>query len=97
MKSPLENAVGQLILGGKLFVDNLKSTILENNKSREIPKIHRYVNRPSLEEIFQAVITKEQRNNKIIESHKNYGYKLSEIGKHLKLHYTTMSRIFNSK
>jgi plasmid maintenance system antidote protein VapI len=37
--------------------------------------------------------TREERNEAILSAHLEYGYSLSEIARHLGLHYTTISKI----
>ncbi|MBY0574885.1 MAG: hypothetical protein K2P84_14490 [Undibacterium sp.] len=36
---------------------------------------------------------KTERDEKIKEAHRRYGYRLAEIGRYLDLHYSTVSRI----
>lgn len=59
---------------------------------KEIPRNQRYVDRPSLEKIFEISKDKSERNSKIRKAHINYGYTLKEIADFLNIHYATASR-----
>lgn len=55
--------------------------------------------RPSFEELLpQDQMAKTEERNKAIEGdYFDYGYTLSEIAKHLGLHYATIGRIIKAK
>ena len=84
---------GQVLLGKKEFVESFKEAITEKEQVKEIPRFQRYENRPGLEEIFKEGETKTQRNRGIASAHIKYGYMLKEIADHLKIHYTTVSKV----
>jgi len=68
--------------------------VLENKKQvKEIPRLQRYVNRPSLEEIFRKQETKAQRGINMNAAHLRYGYTLKEIADYLRIRYTTVSKV----
>lgn len=97
-ESILKEVKGQIILGEANFTENFTEYIKGRGDIAEIPKSQRYINRPSLEEIFN--ITKEDkqnRNKRIIEAVERHGYSQKEISGYLGLHYTSISRIVNER
>lgn len=93
--SPWSQVKGQLILGDDKFVKKMKQKIEEVAPSNEIPKRQRYLDRPELEILFSDVdeLAKPERDRLIGKAHLDYGYSLSEIGRAVHLHYTTISKI----
>ena len=61
----------------------------------EIPRSQRYANRPALDKIFSDKILqhKKKRNMKIVEAVEKHLYSQREIADHLKIHYSSVSRI----
>jgi hypothetical protein len=94
-KSVLKGVKAQSILGGEEFVENLKGFIKGHRDIAEIPKSQRYLDRPGLEDIFKSIKHKNmmRRNKKILEAVQRYGYTQREIGDHLGMHFTSISRI----
>lgn len=90
--SPLSKVQSQLFLGEESFVEQVKNTIPEKTAVKEIPKVQRYANRPPLEEIFGDWRTKYKRDEAIVASYGDYGYKETEIAQFLGVHYTTVCR-----
>jgi REP element-mobilizing transposase RayT len=96
--SPWEDLKAQCILGSREFIEKIKPALREKSKLMEIPRRERLAFRPSLEQM----LSKEKRENRqtrdraIISAHLEYGYSLSEIARHLGLHYTTISKIVRS-
>jgi len=90
---------GQSILGEDEFVEGLISHIKKHQDVPEIPKSHRYVNRPSLDKIFlkNVIIDKRKRNKKIIDAVQKYGYTQQQIAAHLNMHYSTISNLVRGK
>jgi len=85
-----------LILGSTEFA----RSIIEkygDNKSDENIKKERFAGRPVLENIFSIDNNKDRRNRLILKAFRKYGYTQTEIGKHLDLHYSTISRILERK
>jgi len=89
---PWEHLRGQIYLGDDSFVLEMKSLVQKSSTLTEIPRIQRYADRPELKELFQ-VNGRSERNRAIAAAHVKYGYTLSEIGRHLGIHYTTVSKI----
>jgi hypothetical protein len=77
---------------GKEFGMMSKARVYE--KVREIPRSQRYINRPSLEEIFRNTKkNKGRRNTGIAEAVGRWGYSQRGVADHLGLHYSTVSRL----
>jgi DNA invertase Pin-like site-specific DNA recombinase len=64
---------------------------------KEIPREQSLPLRPKLAEIFNGEITKKLRDEQIQKAHFQHGYLLKEIAEYLNIHYSTVSRIINSK
>lgn len=97
-ESPWEDVKGQCILGTSKYIDELKVILKEMEKTKEIPAYQRFAFRPELEEIFpgDSKPDKKERNLLIKNAHLEFGYTLSEIGRFLDLHYSTVSKIVKS-
>jgi REP element-mobilizing transposase RayT len=96
-ESPWSRLKGQIFFGSPEFVDSMNEITAGNVSIKEIPKVQRHVNRVKLEALFQEINGKQDRNDKIWMAHVQYGYKMKEIADCLSLHYTTVSKIINSK
>jgi len=94
--SPLKKVVGQLILGGKSFIESLHLQILDKSEIKEFSRQQRLVGRPSLENLFVEKQDKTLRNQTVKVAHLDYGYSLKEIADHVGRHYSTISRIVSS-
>jgi len=81
-----------LILGSLEFVREVIGKY-GNKASKENIKKERFAGRPKIEDIFFKSKNRAQRNESILKAFKKYGYTQTEIGKHLGLHYSTVSRI----
>ncbi len=86
---------GQTFLGGKVFIEKYARLKQGKEDIKEIPRIQRYLERPSLEEMFSEKIrcNKKEMHRCIIEAIKKYGYYQSDIAKFLNVHSSTISRI----
>ncbi len=87
----------EFVLGSAKFKMDLKGFLTKSTKLREFSRKQRFASRPTLEEIFSGKASKPARNAAIRDCVLKYGYTLSEVGRHLKLHYTTISKIANLK
>lgn len=94
-----EGVKGQSILGSDEFVEKLIGHVRGHEDIKEIPKSQRYINRPTLKEIFkkEKLLNKKDRNKQIKEAVNEYGYNQKEVADYLGLYYTTISRIVNDK
>jgi len=89
---PWDHLKGQIYLGDDPFVLQMKSLMQGSDTLAEVPRIQRYADRPELKDLFH-VSGRYERNGAIVAAHVKYGYTLSEIGRHLGIHYTTVSKI----
>jgi REP element-mobilizing transposase RayT len=90
---------GQSILGEDDFVEGLISHIKKHQDIPEIPKSHRYVNRPSLDNLFpkNVILDKRKRDKKIIDAVQKCGYTQQQIAAYLNMHYSTISNLVRGK
>ena len=91
--SPWKGLQGQVLLGEEGFVEKFKGLLAGKEQIKEIPRQQRYASRPSLDILFKKGMMKVQRDKSITDAHVRYGYTLKEISDHLKMHYTTVSKI----
>lgn len=63
-----------------------------------MPRAQRLLARPSLSDLFAGVgRDKRKRNARIHEAYMKHGYRLTEIGQAVGLHYSTVSTIVRSQ
>ena len=91
-----ENLEAQSLLGLEGFAEALRGHVTGKQKVREIPKGQRLIGRPSLDKLFEGAW--EEENSRGIEQisrcgQTNHGYSQIEVARHLKLHYSTVSRL----
>jgi REP element-mobilizing transposase RayT len=93
--SPWEQVRGQVVLGPEMFVEQLTPRLMSTAQATEIPQAQRWVARPALAMLFSAPqrMTRSRRNQTIWVAHMQHGYSLTAIGRHLGLHYSTISKI----
>jgi REP element-mobilizing transposase RayT len=96
-ESPWNELRGRVFLGSKRFMEKHEGRLSQKLEEQEIAKEERFANRPSLEEIFKNVKTKEKRNEKIYKAYEEYRYSLKEIGDFFDIHYSTVSRIIKKE
>ena len=90
---------GQSVLGEDDFVEGLLPHIKKGQDIPDIPKSHRYVNRPELNKVFKESMLRDRkkRNKMIIEAVQKYGYTQRQIAAHLHMHYSTISNLVRGK
>jgi REP element-mobilizing transposase RayT len=89
-----DDVKGQSILGDEDFVGHLIDYAKGYEKVKEIPKAQRYLNRPSLVEIFKdAGGDKQKRDRGITAAVGRWGYSEREVADYLELHYSTVSKL----
>ena len=95
LPSPWPGLRGQAVLGGEGFVRGLRPLLDEAVGLDEVPRAQRLLGRPELARTLDAWegMPKAERNRRIAEAHLSHGYTLTEIARHLGLHYTTVSKI----
>jgi putative transposase len=87
-ESPLKEARGGLILGRGDFIEKVHK-LIEESETCEAIRLEKYAARPLLAEIFEGT----ERDEGIHDAVYRWGYKLKEVGNHLGLHYSRVSRI----
>jgi len=95
-ESPLNDRAHQVLLGTDAFVDRMQSLLLNSAKAKQAPKLAG--RRKSLRVLFRGMhqMSRTERNHRITLAHLEYNYTLAEIGQHLGLHYTTVSKVVNA-
>jgi len=90
---------GQCLLGDGNFVDRLKKYLDKQESIEEIPVRQRLPGRPNLKTLFHngGTLSRLERNEIIEEAIMHHGYSQKEVADHLKLHYSTISRLINDK
>jgi hypothetical protein len=86
-ESPLKKGRGGLILGRGDFVEKVHKFI-EESETGEALRLEKYAARPSLAEIFENT----ERDEGIHDAVNRRGYKLKDVGSHLGLHYSRVSK-----
>ncbi len=92
-----ENLEAQSLLGLEGFADALRGHVTGKETVREIPKAQRLIGRASLKKLFdEAGKGKAIRDRLISNAVNEHGYSQMEVARHLKLHYSTISRLIKS-
>ncbi len=93
--SPLDERSNQVLLGSPAFIAELQPVLNGEKLAKRGPKKAR--RRRSLQALFKHVDgkTRAERNELIRRAHIDYNYTLMEIGDHLGIHYTTVSKVVN--
>lgn len=94
--SPLEQRCYQVLLGSPGFLNQMQPILNGEKLAKRGPK--RAKRRRPLSAMFRNIggKTRAERNDLIRRAHLEHAYTLMEIGHHLGLHYTTVSKIVNS-
>ena len=94
--SPLLERSNQVLLGSAKFIREMQPILQGEKMAKRGPKQAR--RRRSLSALFRTVDskTRAERNELIRRAHLDYGYTLMDIGEHLGLHYTTVSKVVNA-
>jgi len=90
--SPWEGLKNQIYLGSDAFVDAMQRKMDADRRLSEFPKAQR---RPVSRPLTWYFEKHRDRDTAIIEAFKSGGYNLREIGEHVGLHYSRISRIVN--
>ena len=92
-----ENLAAQSLLGLEGFAEALRGHVTGKETIREIPKGQRLIGRASLKKLFdEAGKGKAKRDRLISQAVNQHGYSQMEVARHLKLHYSTVSRLIKS-
>jgi hypothetical protein len=88
--SPWEQLKNQIYLGSEAFVDEMQRKMDANRLLSEIPRTQR---RPVARRLAWYFRKHPDRNRAVYEAFRSGGYTMKEIGDHVGLHYSTVSRI----
>jgi REP element-mobilizing transposase RayT len=89
-----ENLEAQSLLGEEGFAEALKGYVQGYETIGEIPRGQRLIGRPKLRNLFEAEGKgRTNRDRQIAKAVREHGYSQVEVARHLKLHYSTLSRI----
>ncbi|MDA0788436.1 MAG: transposase [Proteobacteria bacterium] len=93
--SPLDDRQHQVLLGSPAFLKSMAPILQGERMAKRGPRAAQ--RRRSLTSLFRNVQgqSRSVRNEKIRQAHLDHGYTLMEIGDHLGLHYTTVSKVVN--
>ena len=87
-----EHLRGGVILGDEAFVESVKPRLAASEPAKEIPVSQRLVARPSLRDLFAGTQSPEEKEETAYAAYAVHRYTLMEIGEHLGLHYSTVSK-----
>ena len=98
-ETPWKDLKGQIFLGDKGFIEECKSNLDVSSDLREIPRLQRYAERPVLAELLREELWRDKiwRNRAIYHAHVTYGCTLKEIADHLRMHYSTVSKVLKDE
>lgn len=90
-----QDVKAQSILGGDEFVQDFVEYAKGSREISAIPRIQRFMGRPSLAGIFTGDVLKDkkERNKAIIKAVEEHGYRQREIADHLGMYFSSISRI----
>lgn len=93
-RSPWEELTGG-VLGSERFAKRASSRTRDRARDAEFPKRERLPHREPLEQLLspRVVADRTLRNERIREAHRTWGYSLAQIGRHVGLHYSRVSRL----
>ncbi len=80
------------LVGSEAFAAAHRDAI-EQAHPTDVLRRDRTIGRPTLDELFAEVRDKPTRNLRIREARDRFHYRVSEIARHLSLHYASVSRI----
>jgi len=88
--SPWEQLKNQIFLGPAPFVEALQRQVGGNRRLSEVPRSQR---RPVARPLAWYFQQHPSRDQAVVEAFRSGGYSMREIGEHVGLHYSTISRI----
>jgi hypothetical protein len=89
----------QSVLGEGDFIESLSEYVRGRKQIPEIAKSQRFMNKPPLRDIFRSEVLrdKRKRDKSIGEAVFEHGYTQREVADHLRIHFTSVSRILRTK
>jgi hypothetical protein len=89
----------QSVLGEGDFIESLSEYLRGRKQIPELAKSQRFMNKPPLRDIFKSEVLrdKRKRDKSIGEAVFEHGYAQREVADHLRIHFTSVSRILRAK
>jgi hypothetical protein len=89
----------QSVLGEDNFIESLGDYVKGRKQIPEIAKSQRFMNKPRLRDIFRAEVLGDRgkRDKAIGKAVFEHGYTQREVADHLRIHFTSISRILRAK
>ena len=89
----------QSVLGESDFIENLSGYVKGRKQIPEIAKSQRFMNKPPLGDIFRPEVLgdRRKRDKAIGKAVFEHGYTQREVADHLRIHFTSVSRILRAK
>ena len=89
----------QSVLGEADFIESLSDYVRGKKQIPELAKSQRFMNKPPLRDIFKSEVLrdKRKRDKSIGEAVFEHGYTQREVADHLRIHFTSVSRILRAK
>ena len=93
--SPWSSLTSKVIIGGREYIEKIAPWLKDSSEMTEIPKRERRASRPPLDYLLhrQLITSSDRRYEALVTAHLQHGYRLTELGNHLGLHYTTISKV----
>jgi len=91
--SPYKDLKEGIILGSPQFISWIWEKTVGSEENKEIPRTERIIGRPTLDEIFDDTMSKEERNKAIVFARYRCGYLTTEISKKVGLDRAVVGRI----
>ena len=81
------------------FIESLSDYVRGRKQIPELAKSQRFMNKPPLRDIFKSEVLrdKRKRDKSIGEAVFEHGYIQREVADHLRIHFTSVSRILRAK
>ena len=94
MDSPWNALRGQLFLGDESFRQEMETKLAGTEWLQEVPREQRFAYRPALAELVRSLddCPRAERDRRMWDANRRYGYSLSEIGRATGRHYSAVSK-----
>ena len=99
VESVWKSVRAESVLGEGDFIESLSDYVRGRKQIPEIAKSQRFMNKPPLRDILglEVLRDKRKRNKSISEAVFEHGYTQREVADHLRIHFTSVSRILRTK
>src|SRR4030042_1897831 len=99
VESVWKSVRAESVLGEGDFIESLSDYVRGRKQIPEIAKSQRFMNKPPLRDIFRSEVLrdKRKRDKSIGKAVLEHGYTQREVADHLRIHFTSVSRILRAK